>query len=113
MAGIVVARRGAVRVRVGVVFYSDGAWMHCALTDGTVMVDSVPGQAVKMRPLRWPHQSIIWLDHSSGARAWSAAMADVGTLQGVCSAWICRCLDAGCYLPTGLWARVVATGQKT
>ncbi len=89
-------------MRVGVVFFDDGAWLHCGLTNGVDLIDSYPGVGVSKRPLPANHAGIHWLSEADGAKAWHQAELRLGDRFEICAAFVCQCLGTRCILPTTL-----------
>lgn len=90
---------------VGVVFYRDGNWLHCGLTDGSQIIDSAPEVGVSIRPLP-EGGTIYWLGDNEGRAAWHNAWTRIGDRFELCSAFVCQCMGGRCILPSGLEDRL-------
>ena len=99
-------------MRVGVVFFTSGDWLHCGFTDGVHLVDSHPARGVTMRPLPADHGAVYWLEVAEGAAAWRNAVARIGDRFEICASFVCQCMGQRCIMPAALEGRLRRASQQ-
>jgi hypothetical protein len=99
-------------MRVGVVFFTGGDWLHCGFTDGRHLIDSYPGRGVTMRPLPADHGPVYWLGYSEGEAAWRNAVSRIGGRFEICASFVCQCMGQRCIMPAALEGRLRRASEK-
>ena len=96
---------------ISVVFFRDGNWMHCGLTDGVRIIDSQPTIGVSMHDLP-PGGTLYQLGELEGGAAWHEAWERIGERFEICAAFVCQCMGGRCLLPSALEDRLRTAWPK-